>query len=148
MPGVAASDLLYASLARDDVFRAAGSSAVAPSISSVERELARLRGVAALLSVAGPGLGQIYERRPIAGLLWFGSVAVGYWVLPLLGIVLHTICVVNASTLGVVAQLNHALLADGPPVFQRAPERRSTCHAQDASVGPSGLAVLHQRDMP
>ncbi len=82
-----------------------------------------MRSVAALFSVAVPGLGQIYQRRRALGLLCFGTVALGYWTLPLLGTALHMFCVLNAYTVGLITQLNHALLTDAPPVFDQTPVR-------------------------
>lgn len=54
-------------------------------------------GVAALLSLLIPGAGQIYKGNVFRGLIWLVVVALSYFSLFDLGIVLHLICIVTAS---------------------------------------------------
>jgi len=55
-------------------------------------------GIAAVLSVLLPGLGQIYNGRLAAGLFWFLAVGFGYWAILVPGFLLHCICVWTAYT--------------------------------------------------
>jgi TM2 domain-containing membrane protein YozV len=50
-------------------------------------------GVAAVLSVVLPGLGQVYNGRIFAGLIWFLFVGFGYTAILVPGFLLHVICV-------------------------------------------------------
>jgi hypothetical protein len=52
--------------------------------------------IAAVLSVVVPGAGHLYAGRPLAGLLWFVAVALGY-LLILPGLFLHLICIAAAA---------------------------------------------------
>jgi TM2 domain-containing membrane protein YozV len=54
-------------------------------------------GLAAALSVVVPGAGHLYAGRPIAALMWFVAVALGY-LLILPGVFLHILCIVSAAT--------------------------------------------------
>jgi hypothetical protein len=55
-------------------------------------------GLAAALSVFLPGAGQIYKGHLGAGLVWLLFTGLGYVAFILPGIVLHTICIVNAHS--------------------------------------------------
>lgn len=55
-------------------------------------------GVAAVLSVVIPGLGQIYRGKVGRGLLWLVGVLVGYGLLILPGIILHLACIFDAAS--------------------------------------------------
>jgi len=55
-------------------------------------------GLAAVLSVLVPGLGQVYKGQIINGLVWFVLVGLGYVALVLPGLVLHFLCVVGAAS--------------------------------------------------
>lgn len=50
-------------------------------------------GLAAVLSVVVPGLGQVYNGRLGPGLVWFLAVGFGYWAVLVPGFLLHAICV-------------------------------------------------------
>jgi len=50
-------------------------------------------GVAAVLSVLVPGLGQVYNGRLLAAALWFLFTGFGYWAILVPGLLLHAICV-------------------------------------------------------
>lgn len=54
-------------------------------------------GVAALLSVLLPGLGQMYKGQLVNGLAWLILTAVGYVCLIVPGVVLHLCCVLGAA---------------------------------------------------
>ena len=53
-------------------------------------------GVAAVLSVLLPGLGQVYNGRLLAGALWFLATGFGYWAILVPGFLIHAACVVCA----------------------------------------------------
>ena len=53
-------------------------------------------GIAAVLSVLLPGLGQVYSGRLVAGAVWFLATAFFYWAVLLPGFLLHAICVWSA----------------------------------------------------
>ena len=53
-------------------------------------------GIAAVLSVLIPGLGQVYSGRLAAGGLWFLGTAIAYWAILLPGFLAHAICVWSA----------------------------------------------------
>lgn len=50
-------------------------------------------GIAAVLSVVIPGLGQVYNGRLLAGLLWFLATSFGYWAVLIPGFLLHVLSV-------------------------------------------------------
>jgi len=50
-------------------------------------------GVAAVLSVVLPGLGQVYTGRLLAGLIWCLGTAVAYWAILVPGFLVHLLCV-------------------------------------------------------
>lgn len=53
-------------------------------------------GVAAVLSVLIPGLGQVYTGRLGAGAAWFGITMLCYWAILLPGFLVHALCVWSA----------------------------------------------------
>ena len=53
-------------------------------------------GIAAVLSVLVPGLGQVYCGRLLAGGLWFVATSLAYWAILVPGFLAHAICVVAA----------------------------------------------------
>lgn len=53
-------------------------------------------GIAAILSLFLPGLGQLYKRQPFNAIAWFVLVGLGYWALVVPGVVLHFCCVLGA----------------------------------------------------
>lgn len=55
-------------------------------------------GIAAVLSILIPGLGQMYKQNYFAGVFWFVVTIAGYLYLILPGIALHFICVAAAGT--------------------------------------------------
>lgn len=55
-------------------------------------------GIAALLSLVFPGLGQMVTGRVFVGILWFFAVIIGYAMLIAPGLVLHLICVITAAS--------------------------------------------------
>lgn len=55
-------------------------------------------GIAALLSLVIPGLGQMYMGRVGAGIAWLVFVLLGYMMFILPGFVLHLVCVVAAAS--------------------------------------------------
>lgn len=57
-------------------------------------------GVAALLSLFIPGLGQMVTGRVLPGVLWLFAVIIGYTAFIAPGIILHVICIVNAASGG------------------------------------------------
>lgn len=50
-------------------------------------------GVAAVLSVLIPGLGQVYNGRLAAGAAWFIGTSFCYWAVLLPGFIAHALCV-------------------------------------------------------
>jgi TM2 domain-containing membrane protein YozV len=50
-------------------------------------------GIAAVLSVVIPGLGQVYNGNLFTGALWFAAVSFGYWAILVPGLFLHGISV-------------------------------------------------------
>lgn len=57
------------------------------------------RGVAAVLSLVIPGAGQMHKGQVLNGLVWLGTIIVGYIAFILRGSVLHHLCCdVGAST--------------------------------------------------
>lgn len=53
-------------------------------------------GMAAVLSVLLPGLGQVYAGRLVPGALWFLATAFGYWAVLVPGFLIHALCVWSA----------------------------------------------------
>ncbi len=53
-------------------------------------------GVAAVLSVLIPGLGQVYAGRLGAGALWFLATGFGYWATLVPGFLIHAVCIWSA----------------------------------------------------
>lgn len=53
-------------------------------------------GIAAVLSVLLPGLGQVYSGRLLAGGLWFLGTALAYHAVLLPGFLVHAVCVWSA----------------------------------------------------
>lgn len=66
----------------------------------LDREIAVRRlpsaGVAAVLSVVLPGLGQVYTGRLLAGALWFLATGFAYWAILLPGFIVHALCIWSA----------------------------------------------------
>lgn len=54
-------------------------------------------GIAAVLSLFIPGLGQMYKGHVLAGLFWLIVTPAGYFLLLIPGLVLHLICIIAAS---------------------------------------------------
>ena len=55
-------------------------------------------GIAAILSLFIPGLGQMYKGHILSGLFWLVITPVGYFLFLIPGMVLHLICIITAST--------------------------------------------------
>jgi TM2 domain-containing membrane protein YozV len=53
-------------------------------------------GIAAVLSVLVPGLGQVYAGRLLAGALWFVVTGFAYWAILLPGFIAHALCIWSA----------------------------------------------------
>jgi hypothetical protein len=53
-------------------------------------------GIAAVLSVLAPGLGQVYTGRLLAGGIWFLATACAYSAVLLPGFLVHALCVWSA----------------------------------------------------
>jgi TM2 domain-containing membrane protein YozV len=53
-------------------------------------------GIAAVLSVLIPGLGQVYGGRLLAGGLWFLGTGLAYWAILVPGFLVHALCVWSA----------------------------------------------------
>ncbi len=53
-------------------------------------------GIAAVLSVLVPGLGQVYSGRLLAGALWFLGTGLAYWAILVPGFLVHAVCVWSA----------------------------------------------------
>ena len=53
-------------------------------------------GIAAVLSVLLPGLGQVYAGRLLAGALWFLATSISYWAILVPGILVHALCIWSA----------------------------------------------------
>jgi TM2 domain-containing membrane protein YozV len=53
-------------------------------------------GIAAVLSVLMPGLGQVYCGRLFAGAIWFLATAAGYSLILVPGFLIHALCVWSA----------------------------------------------------
>ena len=63
-------------------------------------------GLAAVLSLLVPGAGQLYAGRPLAAVMWFVVVALGY-LLILPGLLLHAMSIISAA--GSAHRLNSTL---------------------------------------
>ena len=50
-------------------------------------------GIAAVLSVLIPGLGQVYNGRLVAGACWFLAASFAYWAILVPGFIVHALCV-------------------------------------------------------
>ncbi len=53
-------------------------------------------GLAAVLSVLLPGLGQVYSGRLLAGALWCGLTWLSYWAVLIPGFLVHALCIWSA----------------------------------------------------
>jgi len=53
-------------------------------------------GIAAVLSVLIPGLGQVYCGRLFAGAIWFLATAASYSLILLPGFLVHAVCIWSA----------------------------------------------------
>jgi TM2 domain-containing membrane protein YozV len=53
-------------------------------------------GIAAVLSVVIPGLGQVYSGRLLAGGLWFLGTALAYSAVLVPGFLVHALCIWSA----------------------------------------------------
>jgi TM2 domain-containing membrane protein YozV len=53
-------------------------------------------GIAAVLSVLVPGLGQVYSGRLLAGGLWFLGTGIAYWAVLVPGFLVHAFCIWSA----------------------------------------------------
>lgn len=53
-------------------------------------------GIAAVLSVLVPGLGQLYAGRLGAAALWFVATATAYWAVLVPGFLIHALCIWSA----------------------------------------------------
>ena len=53
-------------------------------------------GIAAVLSVLIPGLGQVYSGRLAAGALWCVATYFFYWAILLPGFIAHALCIWSA----------------------------------------------------
>lgn len=53
--------------------------------------------LAGLCSFLCPGLGQLVTGRPLQGIFWFLVVIFGYFCLFIPGLILHILCIVDAS---------------------------------------------------
>ncbi len=54
-------------------------------------------GVAAALSLVLPGLGQVYQRRILWGIIWLLVTVAGYMFFIIPGIILHILCIISAA---------------------------------------------------
>ena len=54
-------------------------------------------GVAAVLSLFIPGVGQMYKGRILEGILWLLFTPIGYVLFIIPGLILHIICIITAS---------------------------------------------------
>ena len=53
-------------------------------------------GIAAVLSVLVPGLGQVYSGHLVSGAVWFLATGLAYWAILLPGFLVHAFCVGSA----------------------------------------------------
>ena len=56
------------------------------------------RGLAAILSLFIPGLGQMYKGQILNGIAWFFIVAIGYVFFVIPGLILHICCILGAAS--------------------------------------------------
>jgi TM2 domain-containing membrane protein YozV len=63
---------------------------------SIDLHRAPSPGIAAVLSVLIPGLGQVYSGRLGAGAVWFLVTGFAYWAILLPGFLAHALCVWSA----------------------------------------------------
>ena len=63
-----------------------------------EREARWNPGVAAMLSLLIPGMGQMYKGQVVNGLAWLVVVVVGYVLFIVPGLILHACCILGAAT--------------------------------------------------
>ena len=54
--------------------------------------------VAAVLSLIVPGAGHLYAGRPLAAVVWFMVVSLGYLLLIVPGVLLHVLCIASAAS--------------------------------------------------
>ncbi|MBV8758016.1 MAG: hypothetical protein JO257_12090 [Deltaproteobacteria bacterium] len=54
--------------------------------------------VAGVLSLIVPGAGQLYAGHPLSAVLWFVVVSLGYLLLIVPGVVLHALCIAQATS--------------------------------------------------
>jgi TM2 domain-containing membrane protein YozV len=54
-------------------------------------------GIAAVLSLLWPGLGQIYKGQVLNGLVWMVMTVIGYVCFIVPGVVLHLLCIFGAA---------------------------------------------------
>ena len=54
-------------------------------------------GVAAVLSLFIPGVGQMYKGRVLEGILWLLFTPIGYVLFIIPGLIMHIICIITAS---------------------------------------------------
>jgi hypothetical protein len=54
-------------------------------------------GIAAVLSLFIPGAGHFYKNSISSGFVWLGCAAIAYWIWIPFGVILHIICIVNAT---------------------------------------------------
>ena len=57
---------------------------------------APIPGIAAVLSVLLPGLGQVYSGRLFAGAMWFLATGFAYWAIVFPGFIVHALCIWSA----------------------------------------------------
>ena len=55
-------------------------------------------GVAMVLSLFIPGLGQLYKGRLLTGMIWFVLTVVGYACFILPGLIFHLMCLIDAGS--------------------------------------------------
>ncbi len=60
---------------------------------AIARRQAPHPGIAAVLSVVVPGLGQVYNGQLGAGLVWFLAAGFGYWAILVPGFLIHVLSV-------------------------------------------------------
>ena len=63
---------------------------------AIERARQPSPGIAAVLSVFVPGLGQLYAGRVLAAALWFAATGFAYWAILVPGFVVHALCIWSA----------------------------------------------------
>lgn len=53
--------------------------------------------LALILSIFLPGLGHLYKRKVISGIIWFIIVVIGYIMFIVPGIILHILCIISSA---------------------------------------------------